>query len=168
MYKLFLCSLILFAEVAIAEDEPGGWVEPGGYDAKAEEAKEAAAKSAEAKKKTELLKKKKAMVDEQYKSPEVIAKTNDDNICDQAGKEIRAGKYNFWQEEIKRRKLLIDRDAIIKKAVFIGSSDCTVFAALGRPKRLNRSVSANHIHKQFVYGRTYIYTQNGLVTSWQD
>lgn len=43
-----------------------------------------------------------------------------------------------------------------------------VLAAFGRAESINRSVGSYGVHEQWVYyGGTYIYFENGRVTSWQ-
>ena len=57
--------------------------------------------------------------------------------------------------------------------VVIGMTECELLAARGAPSTVNRSVSSYGERKQYVYrsyaGQTvYVYTRDGLVTSWQD
>src|SRR5690606_33970565 len=75
-----------------------------------------------------------------------------------------------YTREIKARKLLSERDwdAVDRKVVAIGISKCALYASWGAPTRKNRSGGAWGIHIQHVYGsRQYVYTKNGIVTSWQ-
>ena len=41
-------------------------------------------------------------------------------------------------------------------------------ATWGRPETINRTVTAAGTSEQWVYGSTYIYLEDGIVTSWQD
>jgi len=38
----------------------------------------------------------------------------------------------------------------------------------GLPMDVNRSVGSWGVHEQWVYNRTYLYFENGILTSWQD
>lgn len=59
---------------------------------------------------------------------------------------------------------------IQKKQFRIGTSECALVAALGRPEKTNRSVNAGGYTMQWVYRDRgmYIYTSAGKVTSWQE
>jgi hypothetical protein len=64
---------------------------------------------------------------------------------------------------------------ILLGKVFIGMTNEQVFAALGPPLDINRSVGSWGVHEQWVYGpyygegpRKYYYFENGILTSWQD
>lgn len=74
------------------------------------------------------------------------------------------------KSELQRRGLRVN-DADIKAEVFrVGSTECSVLAAFGNPDAVNRSVSASRVSKQIIYRdiNVYVYTVNGVVTSWQD
>lgn len=55
-----------------------------------------------------------------------------------------------------------------KKTVTLGMPEDLVYLSLGKPARVNRSVGRYGVHLQLVYGGSYIYIRNGLVSSWQD
>jgi hypothetical protein len=76
----------------------------------------------------------------------------------------RAGK--LWQQhrDWDRRYC----DAIVKRKVMAGMNPEQVRAAWGRPERINRTVVPGHTTEQWVYGETYLYFDDGLLTSWQD
>jgi hypothetical protein len=38
---------------------------------------------------------------------------------------------------------------------------------VGRPERINTTVTAAGTHEQWVYGGDYVYLRNGIVTSFQ-
>ena len=109
-------------------------------------------------------------------TPEYFASLKDDKLCLVAGKIYRSTKnqmsetLNNMEAEIYKRKLINDDSLayIFKKSLRIGANECEIYAAFGFPDDINRSVNLNHVHKQFVYGRNYIYTDDGIVTSWQD
>ncbi len=77
----------------------------------------------------------------------------------------------------KRRQAYVDAHpnlsgnmerAILYGDVHIGMTAEQVVASIGRPERVNRTVTAYGSHEQWVYGWSYIYFRNGVVTSWQD
>lgn len=79
-------------------------------------------------------------------------------------------------QEIQRRKLLSDNelDLVKNKQIQRGMSTCALYASWGSPDRENSTVSARGTLIQHIYGwrrgasRSYVYTENGLVTSWQN
>jgi hypothetical protein len=54
--------------------------------------------------------------------------------------------------------------------IYIGDPENKIQKILGEPDRINRSVTSTHVSKQYVYGNgtKYIYTEDGIVTSFQD
>lgn len=177
-----LLALILLPNLLFADDEPGGWVEPGGYDPVAEAAKqkaiEAKQKEAEQQKlKAEKIAKdkarkraleKKLAAEKEALLPENMARVSNDDACINAGKELRARKGEAWANELAKRGLKFEANNAFRETINIGSTECTVYAALGNPQKIHRSVGKNYIKKQFVYPSAYIYTENGIVSSWQD
>ena len=61
-----------------------------------------------------------------------------------------------------------DQDRIVNKSIALGLDGCAVSAARGYPERVNRSVYSFGEHEQWVYGDSYLYFENGILTSWQD
>ena len=57
-----------------------------------------------------------------------------------------------------------ERDAMVIK---IGSSEEDMVAKFGKPDTINKTVTSGLIHKQYVYGSTYVYTVNGVITAFQ-
>ena len=49
----------------------------------------------------------------------------------------------------------------------IGMTECALLATMGKPDSINKTVTPRVIHKQYVYGNTYIYVENGKVSSYQ-
>ena len=72
--------------------------------------------------------------------------------------------------EATRRNMKFSASAVADGTLRIGMSECDLFASLGSPDQQNRTVTARSINIQYVYrsSRTYVYTENGQVTSWQD
>lgn len=54
-----------------------------------------------------------------------------------------------------------------KTQLFIGDPEEKIKQLYGEPDDVNTTNTGTNIHKQYVYGHTYIYTDNGKVTSWQ-
>ena len=54
-----------------------------------------------------------------------------------------------------------------KIVIRLGSPERDVYTYFGPPTDTNTSVGPWGVHKQLVYGRVYIYIENGYVTSWQ-
>lgn len=82
-----------------------------------------------------------------------------------------------YHAEMERRSLLSqnEKDLVAKKQIQIGMSLCALYASWGKPDHENRSVGSWGTHIQHVYNAglryirpTYVYTENGVVTSWQD
>lgn len=107
---------------------------------------------------------------------EYFATLKNDQLCLKAGKIYRNTKnqesdvFKNMETEINKRGLIKQEHLkwVFDKTLNLGANECVIYAALGLPDGINRSVSAGSIHKQYVYGRTYIYTEDGIVTSWQD
>lgn len=59
-------------------------------------------------------------------------------------------------------------DAIVKHKVLTGMDTEQVRIAWGKPEHINRTVIPGHTSEQWVYGDTYLYFDDGVLTSWQD
>ena len=71
--------------------------------------------------------------------------------------------------ELKRRRTVLDFARVKAENIGIGDTECQLYAAWGMPQHSNRTVTRNTVNIQHVYGtRTYVYTENGRVRSWQD
>lgn len=78
---------------------------------------------------------------------------------------------SLFRAELARRKLTVNKNQVIGKEIRIGATECSVYASSGLPSDVNRTVGAWGVHKQLVFGRayrSYIYIQNGRVSSFQD
>lgn len=98
-----------------------------------------------------------------------------DEFCSAYGEAKR--KYFFSiQPELKlvkkeavRRKLKFDDSLVDQGRIKMGISECQLYASFGLPEDQNRTVGRWGVHIQHIYGGgTYVYTENGRVTSWQD
>jgi hypothetical protein len=72
--------------------------------------------------------------------------------------------------EIRRRQSFPAGDIpmITRHVVQLGMREESMVCSLGPPRSVNRTVGSLGVHKQYVYPRGYVYTENGVVTSFQD
>jgi hypothetical protein len=59
-------------------------------------------------------------------------------------------------------------EKIIAKKIWLGMSSAMALESWGNPSDINRSVGSWGVHEQWIYGDTYLYFENGVLTSWQD
>lgn len=92
------------------------------------------------------------------------------DLCVSFGEFTREGApVGELLHELNLRKLPLSARKINQQVVVIGDSVCQMYASLGMPGSINRTVSASGEHVQNIYGRKlYVYTHNGRITSWQD
>ena len=78
--------------------------------------------------------------------------------------------HDRLRAEIDRRGLIDPEDwsMVAREKVHVGMSECAMLASWGPPDDMHRSVGGWGVHVQWVYGRQYVYTENGTVTSWSD
>jgi len=57
---------------------------------------------------------------------------------------------------------------IHEKRVQIGMTTEQCRAAWGRPRDINRSVGSFGVHEQWCYSNSYLYFEDGILTSWQN
>lgn len=58
---------------------------------------------------------------------------------------------------------------IAKRVIRLGMTKAMVIDSWGQPQDINRTVGSWGVHEQWVYGNsTYVYFENGKLTSWQD
>jgi hypothetical protein len=55
-----------------------------------------------------------------------------------------------------------------EKEIMIGMTKEMVLDSWGRPNDINRTVGSWGVHEQWVYSSSYLYFENGKLTSWQD
>lgn len=77
------------------------------------------------------------------------------------------------ENELLRRGISEDELALMRDGrIRVGMSVAGLYGAWGRPTEENRTVSQYGVHIQHVYEsghrRSYVYTDDGVVTSWQD
>jgi hypothetical protein len=182
LIALYLVAL-LFSSINVNAEE---YYTGGGYDPVAAEKaeKEAKARQAIEDEKQNKIERKKAAAEKQRRDkiasdkkaeklrkellPENLATLKEHELCIKAGKHSNNDGFKNIISELKRRSTSYDELSIRNKQIKINGFECDVFAAYGLPQRYNRRVSARGTSVQFVYNRTYVYTDNGIITSWSD
>ena len=112
-------------------------------------------------------------------APNRLKAMSKDEVCLAYGNALRKGEVDkigslpdmakLVKKELARRKLKLDDSLIRKGHIKMGISECQLYASWGMPEDQNRTVGGWGVHIQYVYGSgTYVYTENGRVTSWQD
>jgi hypothetical protein len=61
-----------------------------------------------------------------------------------------------------------DAERIIRGQIWLGMTKEMMIDSWGQPEEINRSVGSWGVHEQCIYGDTYVYIENVIVTSWQD
>jgi len=112
------------------------------------------------------------------KAPLILREMSKDDFCAAYGNAVRGEEINdlgtfpdimtIVKPEVRRRKLMFNDSQIREEKVRVGMTQCQLFAVWGLPREQNRTVGKWGVHIQHVYGNSYIYTENGQVTSWQD
>lgn len=74
------------------------------------------------------------------------------------------------QREVRIRAKYADKIAIkiIDSKFWIGMTSEMAKESLGIPNDINRTVGSWGVHEQWVYGNTYLYFENGILTSYQN
>jgi len=109
-------------------------------------------------------------------SPETAASLDDMSLCKRARSNLCGGIYGCPQDkyaiaEIKKRNLIPDSEwpLINERKIRRGMTECGLNASWGGHPKINNSVGSWGVHKQYVYGSgSYVYVENGKVTSWQN
>jgi hypothetical protein len=92
------------------------------------------------------------------------------------GRQAKANQAKRKQEEKEARDLYIKdhpevsdriRQAIAEGSIVLGMTKEDTRASWGDPSHVNKTVNASGISEQWVYGNTYVYFENGRLTSWQ-
>jgi len=112
-------------------------------------------------------------------TPEQLSARSDDQLCKTYSDARKVGGLigdlgASHLQEMQRRNLLSENelDLVKNRQVQRGMSLCALYASWGVPNKENRSVGRWGTRIQHVYGarytRAYVYTENGIVTSWQN
>ena len=62
----------------------------------------------------------------------------------------------------------VNANLITENKIKIGMTKQMVIESWGKPEHISRTVTSSVVHEQWVYGNTYIYFDNGILTAWQD
>ena len=71
-----------------------------------------------------------------------------------------AVRYPVWDAEAI--------GVVMCRMIVLGMTAEQLRASWGAPSKINRTVVTRGTHEQWIYGSTYVYVENGLVSSWQD
>lgn len=98
-------------------------------------------------------------IDSDYDVDKLEFDTDTERITDSFFTKYPANK---WSKKVLK--------AIQKADILIAMTTAQVTASWGLPKQINRSGGKWGLHEQWVYGEhgTYLYFENGKLTSWQD
>lgn len=96
--------------------------------------------------------------------------------CAELGRVLRnpdtTPKGQYWESAViaAARISPVDQGYIVNRRLRIGMDECSVVAVLGKPDALNRTNHRGGRSDQLVYRdkRIYVYTDNGVVRSWQE
>jgi hypothetical protein len=88
-------------------------------------------------------------------------------------KEIAAQKRAIVAEKRKSTILAkygqVDGQNILDGKIWVGMTKEMALESWGKPENINRTVNANSVREQWVYGLgTYLYFDDGILTTWQD
>ena len=119
-----------------------------------------------------------------YSGPKYVSQVNSISELHDAYKKgwiyknlLSSSKINKLYYSDKRRWRFVEDNPNIptkfKKAIkegklMLGMSKAMAVAIWGRPNDINRTVGSWGVHEQWIYGGTYIYFKNDVLTSWQD
>ena len=59
-------------------------------------------------------------------------------------------------------------ELVIARRFRIGFTKNQLLAAIGSPKKINRTVTRYGVREQWIYGSVYVYLDDGIVTAFQD
>jgi hypothetical protein len=84
-------------------------------------------------------------------------------------KRKQGGQWESREEEIRSKKWSSRiTNAVINKDIILGMTKEQVIASWYRPNDINRSVGSWGVHEQWIYNNTYLYFEDGILTSFQD
>jgi len=121
----------------------------------------------------EEAKRKEAYAKELADTKESAPSMSPGELCWLYGDAVRSTKNELASivlSEIRKKKIPHRATAAKDRSIKIGDSVCSMQMALGLPDDANRTVNASGVKIQHVYRKRglYVYTNNGIVTSWQD
>ena len=83
---------------------------------------------------------------------------------------MKGGDWNSLQTEEERKEAAREKAECKRRGpITIGMTAAQALASChGKPERVNRTVTGNSVHEQWVYGSVYVYLRDGVVISFQD
>lgn len=98
-----------------------------------------------------------------------------ERFCTALGNALRGKDNEFTRAMIQRAAdlqlgvlHLPEQQLIKERRIQMGITTCMAIAAWGRPEDINRSVGSFGVHEQWVYPASYLYFEDGVLTSFQD
>ncbi|WP_249621014.1 hypothetical protein [Desulfuromonas sp. CSMB_57] len=82
--------------------------------------------------------------------------------------DIEKISQDFYRKNIGKGWSKRALNAINNKNIYIGMTKKQVLTSWGRPKDVNRMVGSWGVHEQWVYPGSYLYFENGILSSFQD
>jgi hypothetical protein len=79
-------------------------------------------------------------------------------------KEIRMGRVKAENPKWSNKVC----SAIVESKIFIGMTGEQVVASWGEPNNINRTITINVKHEQWIYAHHYLYFDNGILTTMQE
>jgi hypothetical protein len=88
----------------------------------------------------------------------------------------KADKTRTQNEAIYQRRTALTKkygskeiaEKIMAKKIWLGMTSEMAIESWGRPSDINKTVGSWGVHEQWVYRDTYLYFENGVLTSWQE
>lgn len=105
--------------------------------------------------------------EEQVKAERELARINQEKARI-AEEKARAASAQKRKSELISKYGQINGMKVFRGEIFLGMTDKMAKESWGAPDDINRSVGSWGVHEQWVYGDTYLYFENGILTSWQD
>lgn len=103
------------------------------------------------------------------------AKIKPQKHCLALGKALRGKDAEFTRAMIQRTAelglgaLKFDQQALIRnEKIQLGMNACMALASWGSPESVNNSVGSFGVHNQWVYPDSYLYFEQGILTSYQN
>lgn len=111
----------------------------------------------------------KAKADRAKAKAQMIAASSTTDIvklCNQ----YRANKYPELINAIRDRAVFTTREVqhIERKTIFVGMTEGAARCSWGPADKVNRTTTRSGVDLQIIFGDTYVYTENGIVTAIQD
>ncbi|KKN67217.1 hypothetical protein LCGC14_0463900 [marine sediment metagenome] len=82
--------------------------------------------------------------------------------------EQRRIEIQQWHDFLITEFGRINANRILNHQYWIGMTAVMASNSLGSPKDINKSVGSWGVHEQWVYDNTYLYFENGILTSYQN